>query len=68
MPVLFCRLKEFKRVAKLPINGDMVDAQGMVFLTAGFETTANTLGALCFFMATHPEIQSRGKHQQGDQK
>ena len=38
------RLREFKKVAALPITPDMIDAQGMVFLTAGFETTANTMG------------------------
>ena len=54
------RLKDSKKVAEPPITGDMIDAQGMVFLTAGFETTANTLGSLIFHLATHPDVQSKG--------
>ena len=53
-------LKDYKKVAEPPITGDMIDAQGMVFLTAGFETTANTLGSLIFHLATHPDVQSKG--------
>ena len=53
------RLKDYKKVAEPPITGDMIDAQGMVFLTAGFETTANTLGSLMFHLATHPDIQTK---------
>ena len=26
----------------------MIDAQGMVFLTAGYETTGNTIGSLIY--------------------
>ena len=40
------RLKYFK--ANLPplITSEMIDAQGMIFLTAGYETTANTIGSV----------------------
>ena len=38
------RLREFKRTSEAPITASMIDAQGMIFLTAGFETTANTIG------------------------
>ena len=38
------RLREFKQTPEPPITAGMIDAQGMVFLTAGFETTANTMG------------------------
>ena len=38
------RLREFKRTSEPPITAGMIDAQSMVFLTAGFETTANTMG------------------------
>ena len=38
------RLRDYKKVAKAPITGDMIEAQGMIFLLAGFETTASTLG------------------------
>ena len=32
---------------------------GMIFISAGFETTANTLGSLIFHLATYPEIQEK---------
>ena len=38
------RLREFKQTPEHPITAGMIDAQGMIFLTAGFETTANTIG------------------------
>ena len=41
------------------LTEDMVVAQGIVFLAAGFETTANTLGSLTFNLAKYPEIQQR---------
>ena len=41
------------------LDEEMVVAQGIVFLTAGFETTANTLGSLTYNLAKHPEIQQR---------
>ena len=53
------RLREFKKVATHPITEEMIEAQGMVFLLAGFETTANTLGSLIYHVATHPEVQER---------
>ena len=41
------------------VNEEMVIAQGIIFLTAGFETTANTLGTLTYNLAKYPEIQQR---------
>ena len=41
------------------LNEEMVVAQGIIFLAAGFETTANTLGSLTYVFAKHPEIQQR---------
>ena len=46
-------------MAELPVVEGMIDAQGIIFLTAGFETTANTLGSLIYHMATYPEVQNR---------
>merc|ERR1719382_1406838 len=37
----------------------MIDAQGMIFLTAGFETTANTMGSLLYHVSCNPEIQDK---------
>ena len=38
------RLREFKKIAQPPITESQIEAQGIIFLTAGYETTANTLG------------------------
>jgi cytochrome P450 family 3 subfamily A len=53
------RLMEYKKVAELPITDEMIEAQGMVFMIAGFETTANTLGSMCYQVAKHQDIQER---------
>jgi cytochrome P450 len=53
------RLREFRAVAQAPITNGMISAQGMVFLTAGFETTANTIGSMICLIANHPDIQER---------
>ena len=41
------------------MNEEMVIAQGIVFLAAGFETTANTMGSFTYNLAKYPEIQHR---------
>ena len=41
------------------VTEDMVVAQGIVFLVAGFETTSNTMSTLTYVFAKHPEIQQR---------
>ena len=41
------------------LNEELVVAQGIIFLAAGFETTANTMGSLTYIFAKHPEIQQR---------
>ena len=53
------RLMEYKKVAELPITEEMIEAQGMIFMIAGFETTANTLGSMCYQVAKHQDIQER---------
>ena len=53
------RLREYKKIMTPPITGDMVDAQSMVFLTAGYETTANTLGSMMYFFAVNPDLQDK---------
>ena len=37
----------------------MINAQSMVFLIAGFETTANTLTSMILYFAMHPELQDK---------
>ena len=53
------RLMEYKKVMEPPITSEMIDAQSMVFLTAGFETTANTLTSIMLYFAMHPELQEK---------
>merc|ERR1712037_1020392 len=53
------RLMEYKKVAELPITDEMIEAQGMVFMVAGFETTANTLGSMCYQVSKHQHVQER---------
>ena len=53
------RLREYKKVAEPPITHDMIDAQSMVFMTAGFETTANTLTSMMLYFANHPDLQDK---------
>ena len=36
-----------------------IAAQAWVFLLAGFETTATTLGYMSYMLATHPHIQEK---------
>ena len=37
----------------------MLDAQGMVFLIAGYETTANTLQSAVYLLAKNPDVQDQ---------
>ena len=53
------RLREYKKVMVPPVTNEMINAQSMVFLTAGFETTANTLGSMLYFFATNPDLQEK---------
>ena len=53
------RLREYKKVMTPPITEQTIEAQSMVFLTAGYETTANTLGSMMYFFATHPDVQEK---------
>ncbi|GMS88842.1 hypothetical protein PENTCL1PPCAC_11017, partial [Pristionchus entomophagus] len=58
--------KEFKlSEAQVPKNltVDEVVAQAMIFLLAGFDTTANALGFTSWILATHPEVLQRCKEE-----
>jgi len=37
------------------ISEDQLSAQGMIFFLAGFETTAHSMGSLCYHLAKNPE-------------
>ena len=53
------RLMECKKNIEAPITSEMIDAQSMVFLIAGFETTANTLTSMVLYFAMHPDVQDK---------
>ena len=53
------RLREFKRNVKPPITEGMIDAQGMIFILGGFETTSTTIGSLMYYLAINPDVQDR---------
>ena len=53
------RLREYKKVKEPPITDGMMDAQGMIFISAGFETTANTIGSMIYHFALYPEVQDK---------
>ena len=42
-----------------PLTDGMMDAQGMVFLIAGYETTANTLQSAIYLLAKNPHVQEQ---------
>ena len=55
-------LKNIDDSGKLKHNGvsaEMIYAQGIIFLGAGFETTASTLSLLCHCLAQNQEVQER---------
>jgi cytochrome P450 len=53
------RLREQRGKLEPPLTDVLLPAQGIVFLTAGFETTASTLGHLMYLLAKNPDIQDR---------
>ena len=42
-----------------PLTSEMMNAQGMVFLIAGYETTANTLQSAVYLLAKNPDVQDQ---------
>merc|ERR1719414_2517844 len=53
------RLKEHKANLVPPLTSEMMNAQGMVFLIAGYETTANTLQSAIYLLAKNPDVQNQ---------
>ena len=42
-----------------PVTPGMIDAQGMVFLLAGYETSANVLNSAIYLFAKNSEVQDQ---------
>jgi cytochrome P450 len=42
-----------------PLTPDMIYAQGVLFFSAGFETTSNALLTLSYNLARNPHVQVR---------
>ena len=53
------RLKEQKANLVPPVTSGMLDAQGILFLLAGYETTANTLSSAVYLLAKNPDVQDQ---------
>ena len=47
-------LPESKRLS----DADVL-AQSVIFLVAGYETSSNTLGFICYHLATNPDVQEK---------
>ena len=53
------RLAELKKQLVKPgssVTEDQLTAQGIVFFTAGFDTSANSLGVLSYYLVNNPEV------------
>ena len=53
------KIKEKGQATLDGLDEDVVVAQGIIFLAAGFETTANTMSSLTYNFAKHPDVQQR---------
>ena len=53
------KIKETGQETLDGLDEDVVVAQGIIFLAAGFETTANTMSSLTYNFAKHPDVQQR---------
>ena len=52
--------KELRHNAKSKfLSMEEMQGQAFLFLGAGYETTATTLSFICYYLALHPEIQSK---------
>ncbi|XP_042893135.1 cytochrome P450 9e2-like [Penaeus japonicus] len=51
--------KTDKKKPKYPLSDETVIASSVLFIVAGYDTTANTLGNATFLLAKHPEEQER---------
>jgi len=51
------KLHELKTIVKDGVvTEDQLTAQGIIFMLAGFDTSANTLGSLTYFIVSNPQV------------
>ncbi|CAE6363336.1 unnamed protein product [Rhizoctonia solani] len=48
-----------------PLSRDEIDAEALVTIGAGSDTTSNSLGALCYYVASNPQVKKK-LHQELD--
>ena len=53
------KIRDSKKNEFEGLTEDMVVAQGIIFLTAGFETTSSTMSILIYMLAQYPNIQEK---------
>ncbi|CEL53497.1 hypothetical protein RSOLAG1IB_06351 [Rhizoctonia solani AG-1 IB] len=56
---LLDKLFEVKNHDGSPLSKDEIDSEAMVTIGAGSDTTSNTLGALCYYIASNPRVKAK---------
>ncbi|CCO35338.1 hypothetical protein BN14_09455 [Rhizoctonia solani AG-1 IB] len=58
-PDLLDKLFEVRNPDGSPMSRQELDSEGLVTIGAGSDTTANSLSALCYYIASDPKVKSR---------
>ncbi|KAH7341337.1 cytochrome P450 [Rhizoctonia solani] len=56
---LLDKLFEVKNIDGSPLTRDEIDSEALVTIGAGSDTTSNSLSALCFYVASNPQVQKK---------
>ncbi|KAF8676869.1 Cytochrome P450 monooxygenase [Rhizoctonia solani] len=55
---LLDKLFEVTNTDGSPLSRDEIDAEALVTIGAGSDTTSNSLGALCYYIASNPQVKT----------